>query len=79
MTDEASDDRQFRQVSALRDGTPVTIRAMHPDDRHRLVAAFNKLDPSTIYTRFFSFRKEIPAATLDRIALSTSTTWPGWW
>ena len=31
-------------------------------------AAFSKLDANTIYTRFFSHRKEIPAATLDRIA-----------
>jgi RimJ/RimL family protein N-acetyltransferase len=68
MGDDPADDRQFSQASALRDGTPVTIRAMHPDDRNRLVAAFNKLDPGTIYTRFFSFRKEIPASTLDRIA-----------
>ena len=41
---------------------------MRPDDRDRIVAAFSKLDANTIYTRFFSHRKEIPAATLDRIA-----------
>jgi RimJ/RimL family protein N-acetyltransferase len=68
MGNDPADDRQFSQASTLRDGTPVTIRAMHPDDRDRLVAAFNKLEPGTIYTRFFSFRKEIPASTLDRIA-----------
>ena len=68
MTDDAGDDRRFNQTAALRDGTPVTIRVMRPDDRERIVTAFSKLEPGTIYTRFFSFRKEIPAKTLDRIA-----------
>lgn len=61
-------DHDFRLAMALRDGTPVTIRVMRPDDRERLVAAFAKLDESSIYTRFFSYRKEIPEGTLDRIA-----------
>ncbi|HEU5297228.1 MAG TPA: GNAT family N-acetyltransferase [Burkholderiaceae bacterium] len=68
MTDDVGDDRRFTQAGTLRDGTPVTIRVMHPDDRERIVTAFSKLDASTIYTRFFSYRKEIPAKTLDRIA-----------
>ena len=58
----------FSQAAALRDGTPVTIRVMRPDDRERIVAAFNKLEPGTIYTRFFSYRKEIPASSFERIA-----------
>jgi len=61
-------DAAFRQATTLRDGTPVTIRVMRPDDRERIITAFNKLEPGTIYTRFFSYRKEIPASTLDRIA-----------
>ncbi|HSB23063.1 MAG TPA: GNAT family protein [Burkholderiaceae bacterium] len=67
MSDATVDDRQFRQASTLRDGTPVTIRAMRADDRERLVAAFHKLDPGTVYTRFFSFVKEIPAASLAHV------------
>ncbi len=61
-------DHDLRIDTALRDGTPVVIRVMRPDDRERLVAAFAKLDPTTIYTRFFSYRKEIPERSLDRIA-----------
>ena len=61
-------DREFSQPGTLRDGTPLTIRVMRPDDRDRIVAAFGKLDANTVYTRFFGPRKEIPAATLDRIA-----------
>jgi len=61
-------DHDLRVETTLRDGTPVVIRVMRPDDRERLVAAFAKLDPSSIYTRFFSYRKEIPGRALDRIA-----------
>jgi RimJ/RimL family protein N-acetyltransferase len=68
VSDHAGDDREFSQSGTLRDGTPVTIRAMRPDDRERLVAAFGKLDSETIYTRFFSPRREIPERALERIA-----------
>lgn len=64
----APDDRQFRQPTVLRNGTPALIRVMRPDDRERLQAAFAKLDRSTIYTRFFSFRKELPESALQRLA-----------
>jgi len=67
MTD-VDPDAAFSQATTLRDGTPVTIRVMRPDDRDRIVAAFNKLEPGTIYTRFFSYRKEIPDSTFERIA-----------
>lgn len=68
MGNQEGRDGTFSQPGTLRDGTPLTIRAMRPDDRERIVAAFAKLDANTIYTRFFSHRKEIPAAVLDRIA-----------
>ncbi len=58
---------QFRQQGALRDGTPVLIRAARADDRERLVAAFQGLDPQSIYTRYFSFKKELSEAELGRL------------
>ena len=61
------DDLAFSVSTALRDGTPVTIRVMRPDDRERLVAAFGRLDAASVYTRFFSFRKELPEKALERI------------
>jgi GNAT superfamily N-acetyltransferase len=67
---DTSDLSQFRQPAALRDGTPVLIRAVRADDRERIVAAFGKLDPQTIYTRFFSFRKELSEAELGRLVAS---------
>ncbi|MCG3189277.1 MAG: Acetyltransferase Pat [Burkholderiaceae bacterium] len=67
MSDDPVDDRRFSLASKLRNGTPVTIRAARADDRERLVAAFRKLEPGTIYTRFFSFVREIPAQALGLI------------
>jgi RimJ/RimL family protein N-acetyltransferase len=61
-------DQGFRVETALRDGTPATLRVMRPDDHDRLVAAFTKLEQSSIYTRFFSFRNEIPEQAFERIA-----------
>jgi len=62
-----SADHDFRLLVVLRNGTPVTIRVMRSDDKDRLRAAFAKLDPQSIYVRFFSFRKELPEGPLDRI------------
>jgi GNAT superfamily N-acetyltransferase len=67
---DTGDLSQFRQPGVLRDGTPVVIRAVRADDRERIVAAFHKLDPQTIYTRFFSFRKELSEAELRRFEAS---------
>ena len=58
---------QFRQVSALRDGRPVLIRAARADDRERLVTAFQGLDRQTIYTRYFSFRKGFSETEFKRL------------
>jgi RimJ/RimL family protein N-acetyltransferase len=60
----------FSRPHQLRNGTPVLIRAIRPDDRERIVAAFHKLDPRTIYTRFFSAKKELSEADLGRIEAS---------
>ena len=44
---------------ALKDGNEVTIRAMRPDDKERLVKAFLHLEPQTIRTRFFYPKKTL--------------------
>ena len=61
---------QFSQQAALRDGTPVLIRVALPEDRDKFIAAFNQLEPNSIYTRFFSMRKGLSSAELDRITAS---------
>lgn len=68
MSDDTADDRQFSQRTTLRDGTPVTIRAMRADDRERIIRAFHELEPDSVYTRFFTFVKEIPAQSLQLLS-----------
>ena len=58
---------QFHRPGVLRDGTPMVIRVARPDDRARMIAAFCKLDPQTIYTRFFSFKKGLSEAELSHL------------
>lgn len=64
---ETFDPATFSQPARLRNGTPVRIRAVRPDDRERVVAAFRKLEKESIYTRFFSAKKDLSATDLARI------------
>jgi RimJ/RimL family protein N-acetyltransferase len=66
MTDRAGTSPFSRQTT-LRNGTPVLIRVAAAADRDKFVAAFDKLEPNSIYTRFFSVRKGLTAAELDRL------------
>ena len=58
---------RFSHPARLRNGTAVLIRAIRPDDRQRIIDAFHKLEQETIYTRFFSAKKELTEADLGRI------------
>ena len=55
---DSSDDMQLRRQITLRDGTPALIRPLRPDDRGRIVAAFAQLEPTSIYTRYFTHVKD---------------------
>lgn len=65
--DEPAATPRFSQPARLRNGTEVLVRNIRHDDRERIIAAFHKLDPETIYTRFFSAKKELTEADLGRI------------
>jgi len=54
-------------TATLKNGLPVTLRALRPDDRARMAKAVRGLDAQSIYTRLFSHRKELTEAGLDRI------------
>ena len=59
--------RDYSVNDVLKDGTRVTIRAVRPDDRDRFLEAFRLLEQDSIYTRFFSPRKnDLSDAELDR-------------
>src|SRR5260221_3223659 len=58
----------YRSVEELRNGTPITIRAIRPDDKARVVRAFHALERGPIYPRFFTARTTPSADDLRRLA-----------
>ena len=51
----------------LKDGSKVTIRALHPDDKEGLVRAFVALEPQTIRLRFFYPKRSLTDDELRRL------------
>ena len=45
----------------------ITIRAVRPDDKERIVEAFRGLDRRSVYLRFFSYKKELEDEELRRV------------
>ena len=61
-------DFDLRLPVTLRDGRTAQIRVARLADKERFKAAFALLDPQTVYTRFFSYRKEIPERAFERLS-----------
>lgn len=61
------DPRGFEVHETLRNGTPVRIRAIRPDDRERLSKAYGRLAPEAIYLRTFGYRKGLTGTELRRL------------
>ena len=57
----------FTVSETLRNGLAVTIRALCDDDREKVAKAVRGLDRESIYTRLFSYRRELTETGLDRI------------
>jgi GNAT superfamily N-acetyltransferase len=51
----------------LADGTAVRLRLLRPDDREKLLTAFEQLSAESRYTRFFTAMPRLPDATLTRL------------
>jgi GNAT superfamily N-acetyltransferase len=45
----------------------VSIRAVRPDDKERIVKAFRELEQRSVYLRFFSCKKELEDEELRRV------------
>lgn len=43
----------------LRDGAPLRIRTIHPDDKARLAEFHQRLSPESIYYRFFEYKRAL--------------------
>ena len=52
------DASSYTAQETLKNGLQVTIRAIRPEDRERLVAALKELDERTLYLRFFGPKQE---------------------
>lgn len=58
--------QDFAAVRVLPNGIQILIRAVRPDDKERLRAAFAALERVSIYTRFFGHRKELTETELEQ-------------
>jgi RimJ/RimL family protein N-acetyltransferase len=64
MTEMTPRSARIHVRAALRDGTPVCIRPVRPDDKERLRIAFERLSPETVYRRFFHPKKALTSQDL---------------
>lgn len=60
------DASQYCTTETLRNGFEICIRAARPDDAERVVEAFHKLAPDSVYLRFFGPKKELSASDIQR-------------
>ena len=68
MEDEPlANSRSHACVEVLKDGAAVTLRAVRRDDGPRIREAFHKLEPETVYTRFFGYKADVSDTELKRI------------
>jgi RimJ/RimL family protein N-acetyltransferase len=58
--------RDYLAHETLKDGTPVTIRAIRRGDSSDILDAFKNLDQESIYRRFFSPKKDLTSAELKQ-------------
>ena len=59
--------QRYRAADTLRDGTPVTVRSIGRHDKSDLVAAFDKLDRQSVYTRFFTYKRQLTETELREL------------
>ena len=57
---------RFAIAKTLRDGLPITVRAVHADDQARLVDHFSRMSSQSLYYRFLGTRGALTAEELDR-------------
>jgi len=62
-----NDIANYSVMERLRDGRPVTIRAIRPDDRGRVTDALRKVSPESLYRRTFSAKRDLGDDELDQL------------
>ena len=59
---------RYQRLLELRNGRPVHVRPIRPDDEPRLHEAFSRMSERSVYFRFFSPLKRLPEAMARRFA-----------
>jgi GNAT superfamily N-acetyltransferase len=54
----------YFRIESLKDGRPLIIRALRPDDKNALAEGFSHLSQRSIYNRFFTPKKELTESEL---------------
>jgi len=62
-----TDPQSYEAADCLKDDTPVVVRGIRPDDAAGVIEAFKSLDPQSVYTRFFTYKKGFSDAELSQI------------
>jgi GNAT superfamily N-acetyltransferase len=62
-----ADPRNYYAREVLKDGTPVTIRAIRTDDEESIHAAFRALDREAVYRRFFTAKEDLTDTELKQV------------
>lgn len=62
LTASAPYPRELERIVTLRDGAVVRVRPIRPEDESRLGDLFARLSERTIYQRFFTTYRQLPAA-----------------
>lgn len=62
------DARDAGRLVRLADGVSVRLRPVHPDDEPRLEALFHRLSPETVFQRFFTTHRRLPAVWYRSLA-----------
>jgi RimJ/RimL family protein N-acetyltransferase len=57
----------YHAVEQLKNGLAVTVRAVRPDDKDRIIDAFRNLERESVYTRFFGFKRDLTKEDLKTI------------
>ncbi len=62
-----NDKGNYTATEHLRDGRPVTIRAIRPDDKGSLIDTLGRLSPQSLYLRLFSGKRKFSDEEMNRI------------
>jgi RimJ/RimL family protein N-acetyltransferase len=62
-----ADPRNYYAQETLKDGTPITIRAIRKDDKESIHNAFRALDREAVYRRFFAPKQDLTEDELEQV------------